>query len=166
MHSSDTGLIFFEDVRVPIKNTVGEEGQGFIYQMLQFQVRTYYVYHLIITQLNFRSIQLILTIFQEERLAAAAGGMYLVCANYQFSNEAPKLYDILTSQVLHPYKLSLMKPLSTQEQEWLLGSLCQTINVSTKYKLSLPSKNHINSPNSFQFLNRHTFSASRITNGA
>ena len=65
MHSSDTGLIFFEDVRVPIKNTVGEEGQGFIYQMLQFQVRTstYYVYHLIVTQLNFRSIQLILTIF-------------------------------------------------------------------------------------------------------
>ena len=38
MHSSDTGLIFFEDVRVPIKYTVGEEGQGFIYQMLQFQV--------------------------------------------------------------------------------------------------------------------------------
>ena len=38
MHSSDTGLIFFEDVRVPIKNTIGEEGQGFIYQMLQFQV--------------------------------------------------------------------------------------------------------------------------------
>ena len=63
MHSSDTGLIFFEDVRVPIKNTVGEEGQGFIYQMLQFQVRTYYVYHLIVTQLHFRSIQLILTIF-------------------------------------------------------------------------------------------------------
>ena len=40
MHSSDTGLIFFEDVRVPIKNTIGEEGQGFIYQMLQFQVST------------------------------------------------------------------------------------------------------------------------------
>ena len=38
MQSSDTGLIFFEDVRVPIKNTIGEEGQGFIYQMLQFQV--------------------------------------------------------------------------------------------------------------------------------
>ena len=38
MHSSDTGLIFFEDVRVPIKYTIGEEGQGFIYQMLQFQV--------------------------------------------------------------------------------------------------------------------------------
>lgn len=38
MHSSDTGLIFFEDVHVPQQNLIGEEGQGFIYQMLQFQV--------------------------------------------------------------------------------------------------------------------------------
>lgn len=38
MHSSDTGLIFFEDVRVPCQNLIGEEGQGFIYQMIQFQV--------------------------------------------------------------------------------------------------------------------------------
>ena len=38
MHSSDTGLIFFEDVRVPAANIVGEEGMGFTYQMLQFQV--------------------------------------------------------------------------------------------------------------------------------
>ena len=38
MHSSDTGLIFFEDVRVPYKNIIGQEGQGFLYQMLQFQV--------------------------------------------------------------------------------------------------------------------------------
>uniref|UniRef100_L7LXE4 Uncharacterized protein n=1 Tax=Rhipicephalus pulchellus TaxID=72859 RepID=L7LXE4_RHIPC len=35
--SSDTAQIFFEDVRVPAKNIVGEEGMGFIYQMLQFQ---------------------------------------------------------------------------------------------------------------------------------
>ncbi|XP_037513986.1 probable acyl-CoA dehydrogenase 6 isoform X3 [Rhipicephalus sanguineus] len=34
---SDTAQIFFEDVRVPAKNIVGEEGKGFIYQMLQFQ---------------------------------------------------------------------------------------------------------------------------------
>merc|ERR1711997_314324 len=46
MHSSDTGLIFFEDVKVPAANIIGEEGMGFTYQMLQFQ---------------------------EERLAAAAG---------------------------------------------------------------------------------------------
>ena len=38
MHSSDTGLIFFEDVRVPASNIIGEEGMGFTYQMLQFQV--------------------------------------------------------------------------------------------------------------------------------
>jgi len=48
MHSSDTGLIFFEDVHVPSSYIIGEEGLGFTYQMLQFQ---------------------------EERLAAAAGAL-------------------------------------------------------------------------------------------
>ena len=38
MHSSDTGLIHFDDVRVPASNIIGDEGMGFIYQMLQFQV--------------------------------------------------------------------------------------------------------------------------------
>ena len=38
MHSSDTGLIFLEDVRVPAANLIGDEGMGFTYQMLQFQV--------------------------------------------------------------------------------------------------------------------------------
>jgi citronellyl-CoA dehydrogenase len=37
MHSSDTGLIFFEDVKVPATNIIGEAGMGFTYQMLQFQ---------------------------------------------------------------------------------------------------------------------------------
>jgi len=37
MRSSDTAQIFFDDVRVPRRNRVGEEGQGFTYQMLQFQ---------------------------------------------------------------------------------------------------------------------------------
>ncbi len=37
MNSSDTGLIYFDDVRVPQRNRIGEEGQGFMYQMLQFQ---------------------------------------------------------------------------------------------------------------------------------
>ena len=37
MMSSDTGLIHFDDVRVPQRNRIGEEGMGFIYQMKQFQ---------------------------------------------------------------------------------------------------------------------------------
>lgn len=37
MRSSDTAQLFFEDVRVPAKNIIGGEGQGFTYQMLQFQ---------------------------------------------------------------------------------------------------------------------------------
>ncbi|HSV60501.1 MAG TPA: acyl-CoA dehydrogenase family protein [Variovorax sp.] len=37
MHSSDTGLIYFDNVRVPQRNRIGEEGQGFVYQMQQFQ---------------------------------------------------------------------------------------------------------------------------------
>ena len=37
MRSSDTALIYFEDVRVPQRNRIGEEGKGFIYQMAQFQ---------------------------------------------------------------------------------------------------------------------------------
>jgi citronellyl-CoA dehydrogenase len=37
MRSSDTAQIFFDDVRVPKRNRIGEEGQGFIYQMQQFQ---------------------------------------------------------------------------------------------------------------------------------
>lgn len=37
MHSSDTGLIYFDNVRVPQRFRIGEEGQGFAYQMQQFQ---------------------------------------------------------------------------------------------------------------------------------
>ena len=37
MHCSDTAQLAFEDVRVPAKNIIGEEGSGFIYQMIQFQ---------------------------------------------------------------------------------------------------------------------------------
>jgi citronellyl-CoA dehydrogenase len=34
---SDTGLLFFDDVRVPISNTIGEMSRGFQQQMMQFQ---------------------------------------------------------------------------------------------------------------------------------
>ena len=37
MRASDTAQIFFDDVRVPQRNRIGEEGRGFIYQMQQFQ---------------------------------------------------------------------------------------------------------------------------------
>jgi len=37
MRSSDTGQIFFDNVRVPQRHRIGDEGQGFFLQMLQFQ---------------------------------------------------------------------------------------------------------------------------------
>ncbi|MDP3511375.1 MAG: acyl-CoA dehydrogenase family protein [Sulfuritalea sp.] len=37
MDASDTAQIFFDDVRVPQANVIGQEGMGFTYQMLQFQ---------------------------------------------------------------------------------------------------------------------------------
>jgi citronellyl-CoA dehydrogenase len=37
MRASDTAQIFFDDVRVPQRYRIGEEGKGFVYQMMQFQ---------------------------------------------------------------------------------------------------------------------------------
>ena len=37
MNSSDTGLLFFDEVRVPQRYRIGAEGAGFVYQMQQFQ---------------------------------------------------------------------------------------------------------------------------------
>jgi len=34
---SDTGLLYFEDLRVPVANTIGDIGRGFQQQMMQFQ---------------------------------------------------------------------------------------------------------------------------------
>ena len=42
MHCSDTAQIFFDNVRVPQHNRIGEEGMGFIYQMIQFQEERLY----------------------------------------------------------------------------------------------------------------------------
>ena len=38
MHSSDTAQLHFDNVSVPRRNLIGEEGMGFIYQMEQFQI--------------------------------------------------------------------------------------------------------------------------------
>jgi citronellyl-CoA dehydrogenase len=38
MDASDTAQLFFDDVRVPQRYRIGEEGMGFIYQMEQFQI--------------------------------------------------------------------------------------------------------------------------------
>jgi len=37
MRSSDTAEVYFDEVRVPQRNRIGDEGAGFMYQMLQFQ---------------------------------------------------------------------------------------------------------------------------------
>jgi citronellyl-CoA dehydrogenase len=37
MNCSDTGLLFFDELRVPQRYRIGQEGAGFIYQMQQFQ---------------------------------------------------------------------------------------------------------------------------------
>jgi citronellyl-CoA dehydrogenase len=42
LHSSDTAQIFFDNVKVSQKNRIGEEGKGFIYQMIQFQEERLY----------------------------------------------------------------------------------------------------------------------------
>ena len=42
MHSSDTAQLFFDEVRVPKANRIGDEGAGFLYQMLQFQEERIY----------------------------------------------------------------------------------------------------------------------------
>jgi citronellyl-CoA dehydrogenase len=37
MNSSDTAQLFFDNVRVPKRNLIGQEGLGFTFQMMQFQ---------------------------------------------------------------------------------------------------------------------------------
>lgn len=42
MRASDTAMIFFDNVRVPRRNLIGQEGMGFMYQMMQFQEERLY----------------------------------------------------------------------------------------------------------------------------
>lgn len=42
LHASDTAQLYFDNVRVPVRNRIGDEGRGFIYQMEQFQEERLY----------------------------------------------------------------------------------------------------------------------------
>lgn len=43
MRASDMGLLSFDDCRVPVANTIGEEGRGFQQQMTQFEIERLWV---------------------------------------------------------------------------------------------------------------------------
>jgi len=79
MRSSDTAQVFFDNVRVPRKHLIGEEGMGFRYQMMQFQ---------------------------EERLFAAAGNLktmeYCIDETIEYTRERKAFgKSILDNQVVH-----------------------------------------------------------------
>jgi len=79
MHSSDTAQLFFDNVRVPRRNLIGEEGKGFTYQMMQFQ---------------------------EERLWAAASSLRtfdrLIDATIDYTRQRQAFgHSVLDNQVVH-----------------------------------------------------------------
>lgn len=79
MWSSDTAQLFFDNVRVPQRNLIGQEGAGFMYQMLQFQ---------------------------EERLFAAASGLKgmekLIDATIDYTRERKTFgQPLINNQVIH-----------------------------------------------------------------
>jgi citronellyl-CoA dehydrogenase len=79
MRASDTAQIFFDDVRVPQRYRIGEEGMGFAYQMMQFQ---------------------------EERLWGAAGSLrgldHLIDITIEYTRERKAFgKSILDNQVVH-----------------------------------------------------------------
>ena len=70
MNSSDTGLIYFDEVRVPQRYRIGAEGQGFIYQMQQFQEERLWCAASTLESLN-NSIQWTIDYAQERKLFGA-----------------------------------------------------------------------------------------------
>jgi len=86
MRSSDTAQIFFDNVRVPKRNRIGEEGKGFTYQMVQFQ---------------------------EERLWGSASGLkaheYIINETIEYTRNRKAFgKSILDNQVVH-FKLAEMQ---------------------------------------------------------
>ncbi|MDE0842082.1 MAG: acyl-CoA dehydrogenase family protein [Porticoccaceae bacterium] len=79
MRSSDTAQVFFDNVRIPQRYRIGEEGQGFRYQMEQFQ---------------------------EERIYAAVGNLkmfeYVVQDTIEYTRQRQAFgQSILDNQVVH-----------------------------------------------------------------
>lgn len=79
MNSSDTATLFFDNVRVPARNIVGQEGMGFQMQMMQFQ---------------------------EERLWAAANGLpsldRMIDATIEYTRERETFgKKLIENQVIH-----------------------------------------------------------------
>ena len=70
MNSSDTGLLFFDEVRVPQRYRIGAEGAGFIYQMQQFQEERLWAAASCIQSLN-NCIQWTVDYAQERQLFGA-----------------------------------------------------------------------------------------------
>src|SRR4029079_3711009 len=86
MRSSDTAQIFFDNVRVPKRNRIGEEGKGFTYQMIQFQ---------------------------EERLWGAAACLkaheYIINETIEYTGQREAFgHSILDNQIVH-FKLAEMQ---------------------------------------------------------
>ncbi len=86
MDSSDTAQLFFDNVRVPQRNLIGQEGLGFTFQMLQFQ---------------------------EERLYAAAGSLRsldrLIDQTIEYTRQRKAFgKSILDNQVVH-YRLAELR---------------------------------------------------------
>jgi citronellyl-CoA dehydrogenase len=86
MRASDTAQIFFDEVKVPVRNLIGQEGMGFVYQMKQFQ---------------------------EERLWAGAGTLQgcdrIINATIEYTRER-KVFGrpLLDNQVIH-FRLAELK---------------------------------------------------------
>jgi citronellyl-CoA dehydrogenase len=79
MNSSDTAQLFFDNVRVPQRHLIGQEGLGFMFQMMQFQ---------------------------EERLWGAAGSLrsldHLIDITIEYARERKAFgKSILDNQVVH-----------------------------------------------------------------
>jgi citronellyl-CoA dehydrogenase len=86
MNSSDTAQLFFDNVRVPKRNLIGQEGLGFTFQMLQFQ---------------------------EERLYGAAGSLLsldrLIDQTIEYTRQRKAFgKSILDNQVVH-YRLAELR---------------------------------------------------------